>query len=128
VVLSLFDVAGRPQDGFLRLHDVYNLRLGADLVVLSGCQTALGQDLRGEGLIGLTRGFMYAGARGVVASLWMVDDASTAELMKRFYRALLKERQAPAAALRTAQLEVSRDPRWKAPFHWAGFVLQGDWR
>ena len=128
VVLSLFDAAGRPQDGFLRLHDVYNLRLGAELVVLSGCQTGLGRDLGGEGLIGLTRGFMYAGARRVVASLWQVDDASTAELMKRFYRALLKDGQAPAAALRTAQLEVARDPRWAAPFHWAGFVLQGEWR
>jgi CHAT domain-containing protein len=128
VVLSLFDAAGRRQDGFLRLHDVYNLRLGAELVVLSGCQTGLGRDLGGEGLIGLTRGFMYAGARRVVASLWQVDDASTAELMKRFYRALLKEGQTPAAALRTAQLEVARDPRWAAPFHWAGFVLQGEWR
>jgi CHAT domain-containing protein/Tfp pilus assembly protein PilF len=128
VVLSLFDAAGRRQDGFLRLHDVYNLRLGADLVVLSGCQTGLGQDLGGEGLIGLTRGFLYAGARGVVASLWQVDDVSTAELMKRFYRAMLKQGQPPAAALRTAQLELARDPRWTAPFHWAGFVLQGDWR
>ena len=128
VVLSLFDARGQPQDGFLRLHDVYNLRLGADLVVLSGCQTALGKDLKGEGLIGLTRGFMYAGARGVVASLWQVDDASTAELMKRFYRAMLKDGQRPSAALRTAQLEMVRDRRWAAPFHWAGFVLQGDWR
>ncbi len=128
VVLSLYDAQGRPQDGFLRLHDVYNLRLGADLVVLSGCQTALGKDLKGEGLIGLARGFMYAGARGVLASLWSVDDESTAELMTRFYRALLKERQPPAAALRTAQLELARTPRWASPFHWAGFVLQGDWR
>jgi CHAT domain-containing protein/tetratricopeptide (TPR) repeat protein len=128
VVLSLFDPQGRREDGFLRLHDVYNLRLGADLVVLSGCQTGLGRDLGGEGLIGLTRGFMYAGARSVVASLWRVDDASTTELMKRFYRALLKEGQPPAAALRSAQLELARDRRWAAPFHWAGFVVQGEWR
>jgi len=128
IVLSLFDERGQKQDGFLRLHDVYNLRLDADLVVLSGCQTALGKDLKGEGLVGLTRGFMYAGARSVVASLWQVDDESTAELMKRFYRAMLKENRRPADALRAAQLEMSRDKRWYAPFYWAGFVLQGEWR
>jgi len=115
-------------DGFLRMHEIYNLRLPADLVVLSACQTALGRDIRGEGLIGLTRGFMYAGARSVVASLWQVDDESTAELMKRFYRAMLKEKRRPADALRAAQLEMSRDKRWSAPFHWAGFILQGEWR
>jgi CHAT domain-containing protein/tetratricopeptide (TPR) repeat protein len=128
VVLSLVDRRGAPQDGFLRLHDVYNLRLRADLVTLSGCQTALGRDIGGEGLVGLTRGFMYAGARAVVASLWQVDDESTAELMKRFYRAMLKENQRPAGALRAAQLEMSRHRRWSDPFYWAGFVLQGEWR
>jgi CHAT domain-containing protein len=128
VVLSLYDERGRKQDGFLRLHDVYNLHLDADLVVLSGCQTALGKDLRGEGLVGLTRGFLYAGARAVVASLWQVDDESTAELMARFYRGMLKEGRRPADALRVAQLEMSESRRWSAPFHWAGFVLQGDWR
>ena len=71
---------------------------------------------------------MYAGARSVVASLWQVDDESTAELMKRFYRAMLKDGRRPAEALRTAQLEMSRHPRWSAPFYWAGFVLQGEWR
>jgi CHAT domain-containing protein/tetratricopeptide (TPR) repeat protein len=128
VVLSLVDRAGRSQDGFLRLHDIYNLKLGADLVVLSGCQTALGKDLQGEGLIGLTRGFMFAGARAVVASLWQVDDESTAELMQRFYRAMLKDGRRPPDALRTAQLGMARHPRWSAPFYWAGFVLQGEWR
>jgi CHAT domain-containing protein/tetratricopeptide (TPR) repeat protein len=128
VVLSLVDRAGRSQDGFLRLHDVYNLALGANLVVLSGCQTALGKDLRGEGLLGLTRGFMYAGAPAVLASLWQVDDESTAELMQRFYRAMLKDGRRPAEALRAAQLEMMANPRWAAPFYWAGFVLQGDWR
>jgi CHAT domain-containing protein len=127
VVLSLFDQRGRRQDGFLRLHDVYNLTLAADLVVLSGCQTALGKELRGEGLLGLTRGFMYAGARAVVASLWQVNDESTAELMKRFYRGMLREHRRPADALRAAQLEMSQDKRWGAPFYWAGFVIQGEW-
>jgi CHAT domain-containing protein/tetratricopeptide (TPR) repeat protein len=128
VVLSLFDERGRRQDGFLRLHDVYNLRLGADLVVLSGCQTGLGKALRGEGLVGLTRGFMYAGSPRVVASLWQVDDESTAELMQRFYGAMLTHGRRPADALRAAQIEMSRHPRWSAPFYWAGFVLQGEWR
>jgi CHAT domain-containing protein len=128
MVLSLVDEDGRPKDGFLRFHDVYNMNLAADLVVLSGCQTGLGKDLQGEGLVGLTRGFMYAGARRVVASLWQVDDESTAELMSRFYRGMLKEGRPAPAALRQAQLELSRHPRWSAPFYWAGFVLQGEWR
>ena len=128
IVLSLVDQQGRPQDGFLRLHDVYNLKLDADLVVLSGCRTAVGKDVRGEGLIGLTRGFMYAGAPRVVASLWDVRDEATAELMKRFYEAMLRQRMPPAAALRAAQLSMTREKRWEAPYYWAGFVLQGEWR
>jgi CHAT domain-containing protein len=127
VVLSLVDRAGRRQDGFLRLHDVYNLRLGADLVVLSGCQTGLGKETAGEGLVGLTRGFMFAGAPRVVASLWPVDDLATSELMKRFYRGMLRDALPPAAALRGAQLELSAVPRWSRPYYWAGFVLQGEW-
>ncbi|MBI2840835.1 MAG: CHAT domain-containing protein [Acidobacteria bacterium] len=127
IVLSLVDRDGRPQDGFLRLHDVYNMKLSADLVTLSACQTALGKEIRGEGLIGLTRGFMYAGAPCVVASLWSVKDQATAELMKRFYVAMLKRGMKPAAALRDAQLSLSRDSRWQAPYYWAGFIVQGDW-
>jgi CHAT domain-containing protein len=128
IVLSLVDEQGMPQDGFLRLHDVYNLKLSADLVVLSACRTALGKDVKGEGLIGLTRGFMYAGAPRVVASLWDVKDEATAELMKRFYEGMLRRRMTPAAALRTAQLSMAKEKRWEAPYYWAGFVLQGEWR
>ena len=128
VVLSLVDEQGRAQDGFLRLHDIYNLKLAADLVVLSACQTALGREIKGEGLVGLTRGFMHAGSPRVVASLWEVRDRATAELMKRFYRGILTERLRPAAALRAAQISMWKEPRWSAPFYWAGFVLQGDWR
>jgi CHAT domain-containing protein/uncharacterized protein HemY len=127
IVLSLIDQQGHSQDGFLRLHDIYNLKLPADLVVLSACSTALGKDVRGEGLIGITRGFMYAGAAGVVASLWKVDDEATAELMKHFYRALFKKGLAPAAALRDAQLELAKNPRWQSPYYWAGFVIQGQY-
>jgi CHAT domain-containing protein len=128
IVLSLVDERGRPQDGFLRLHDVFNLRLNAQLVVLSACQTALGTDVRGEGLIGLTRGFMHAGSSAVMASLWNIRDEATAKLMERFYDALLRKGLTPAAALRQAQLWMREQPRWRPPAYWAGFVLQGDWR
>jgi CHAT domain-containing protein/tetratricopeptide (TPR) repeat protein len=128
VVLSLVDERGQPQDGFLRLHEIYNLNLPAELVVLSACQTALGKEVRGEGLVGLTRGFMYAGSPRVVASLWQVDDVATAELMKNFYRGMLTEKLRPAAALRAAQVEMWKQRRWRAPYYWAAFQLQGEWR
>ncbi len=95
LVFSLYDKNGKSQDGFLRLNQIYNLNLNSDLVVLSACQTALGKDVRGEGLIGLTRGFMYAGARRVVASLWKVDDAATAEFMKRFNKIFYRKNSRP---------------------------------
>jgi len=127
VVLSLFDQKGQPQDGFLRLHDIYNLKLPVDLVVLSACNTGLGKDVRGEGLIGLTRGFMYAGASSVVASLWKVDDEATAELMRLFYGFMLRDGLSPAAALRKAQVTMSQQKRWQSPYYWAGFVIQGQY-
>jgi CHAT domain-containing protein len=128
MVFSLVDDRGQPQDGFLRAHEVYNLKLGADLVVLSGCQTALGKEVKGEGLLGLTRGFMYAGAPRVVASLWRVPDQATAELMRQFYKGMLTDGLRPAAALRAAQIGMLKGQRWAAPYYWAAFVLQGEWR
>jgi CHAT domain-containing protein len=128
IVLSLVDAKGQPQNGFLRLYDLYNLKLSADLVVLSACQTALGKEIRGEGLVGLTRGFMYAGAPRVIASLWQIDDRASAEFMKRFYGALLGQKLRPAAALRAAQVSMSKDPRWHQPHYWAAFTLQGEWK
>jgi CHAT domain-containing protein len=128
LVFSLLDREGKPQDGFLRLHEIYNLQLNADLVVLSACETGLGKEIKGEGLIGLTRGFMYSGAPRVVASLWNVDDLATAELMKLFYQRMLKDGQPAGAALRAAQLEMSGQKRWASPYYWAGFVLLGDWK
>lgn len=128
LALSAFDKNGAPQPGFLRLYDIYSLKLNADLVVLSACEAALGKDVRGEGLIGLTRGFMYAGATGVVASLWRASDQATASLMKEFYRLMLMQNLKPADALRKAQLSISRQRKWRDPYYWAGFVLQGDWR
>jgi CHAT domain-containing protein len=95
---------------------------------LSACQSAYGKDVAGEGLISLTRGFMYAGAPRVVASLWRVDDAATAELMRRFYTAMFQRSLTPSAALRTAQIEMVRIKRWENPQSWAGFTIQGDWR
>jgi CHAT domain-containing protein/Tfp pilus assembly protein PilF len=127
LALSMFDEQGQPREGQLSLTDIYNLELQADLVVLSGCDTALGREIRGEGLVGLTQGFLYAGAERVMASLWRVEDRATAELMSRFYDAMLLDKLSPAAALRSAQLAIRRDPRWQDPFFWAPFVLQGDW-
>jgi CHAT domain-containing protein len=127
MVLSLVDATGRPQEGFLTLADIQSLRLNAELVVLSACRTALGREIRGEGLIGLTRGFMSAGVPRIVASLWDVQDTSTAELMTRFYRGVFRQGQSPASALRAAQLATMRDARWAEPYYWAAFTLLGDW-
>ncbi len=128
ILLSLVNEQGNSQDGFLRQHDVYNLNLPAELIVLSACQTGLGKQIKGEGLVSLTRGFMYAGAARVVVSLWSVNDQATAELMEKFYRKMLVEGERPAAALRAAQIEMWRDKRWGAPYYWAAFTLQGEWR
>jgi CHAT domain-containing protein/tetratricopeptide (TPR) repeat protein len=128
IVLSLVNEKGEPVNGFLGLNEIYNMNLNADLVVLSACQTALGREVRGEGLIGLTRGFMYAGSPRVIASLWKVDDSATAELMKFFYAKLLREKMRPSAALRSAKMEMRSQKRWSSPYYWAGFELQGDWR
>ena len=127
VVLSLLDEAGNLRDdGFLRLHDIFNLDLSAELVVLSACQTGLGKNVSGEGVIGLSRGFMYAGAERVAVSLWNVDDESTASLIALFYKYMMKDDLSPSAAMRAAQLR-----RWEAgemPYRWAAFTLQGEWR
>jgi CHAT domain-containing protein len=128
LVLSTVNRAGQEQNGFVGLQDIYGLRAPVDLVVLSACQTALGKDVRGEGLLGLTRGFMYAGASSVVASLWKVDDEATAELMRQFYTNMLREGMTPADALRAAQNSIRQRPEWQAPYYWAGFTLQGEYR
>jgi hypothetical protein len=124
----MFRPDGSPQDGYFSLPDIYNLRVPVDLVVLSACRTGLGKQVRGEGLIGLTRGFMYAGASSVVASLWKVDDEATAELMKRFYANMLQRQMKPAEALREAQNSIRSEPQWSSPYYWAAFTLQGEHR
>jgi CHAT domain-containing protein len=128
LVLSLVGNDGRQDDygsddGFLRLDDVLNLRLNADLVVLSACQSGQGQMHNGEGVSGLARAFLYAGCRGVVCSLWSVDDKETAELMKGMY-GRLKEKQPAREALREAKLDMIK--AGKAPLYWAPFVLIGE--
>jgi CHAT domain-containing protein/Tfp pilus assembly protein PilF len=127
IVLSLVDRKGQEQRGFLPASEVFNLKIPADLVVLSGCRTALGKQIRGEGLLGLTRAFMSAGAARVVASLWKVDDAATAELMKSMYERILRDGQPPAQALRSAQIAMWQGRRWTDPYFWAAFVIQGEW-
>jgi CHAT domain-containing protein/tetratricopeptide (TPR) repeat protein len=127
LILSMVDQNGGPRDGFLRANDIYNMRLPAELVVLSACQTGLGKDVKGEGLIGLTRGFMYAGARRVVVSLWSVNDKATSDLMAKFYRGMLKDNERPAAALRAAQIEMWKQKKWQSPYYWAAFTMQGEW-
>jgi len=128
LVLSLIDRRRAAQEGFLQTNEISQLKLGADLVVLSACQTALGQEVRGEGMVGLTRAFMVTGVPTVVATLWPVADRATAELMKTFYTALLDRKLSAADALREAQDSLRRQPRWSAPYYWAAFTLQGEWR
>jgi CHAT domain-containing protein/tetratricopeptide (TPR) repeat protein len=126
--LSAFAPSGRPVDGQLRAYEISDLTLRADLVVLSACRTALGEAVGGEGLVGLTQAFLHAGAARLVVSLWDVNDRATVELMQRFYSALLREKLPPSQALRQAQISLLQQDRWHAPYYWAGFVLQGEWK
>ncbi|MGI2903603.1 CHAT domain-containing protein [Tolypothrix sp. VBCCA 56010] len=129
IVLSLVDKQGKPANkGYLRLGDIFNLDFAADLIVLSACETGLGKDVNGEGLVGLTRGLMYAGAERVAVSLWQVDDAGTAEFMQEFYTLLLKQGKSPTVALRAAQLKFWENSSLQNPYYWSAFTLQGEWR
>jgi CHAT domain-containing protein len=129
LVLSQYNERGQPVDGFLRLNEIFNLQLPVELVVLSACESGQGKMVTGEGLVGLTRGFMYAGAPSLVVSLWSVDDAATSVLMTRFYKGLLgPEHLRPAGALRAAQLSMLKHPKWNQPYYWAAFAVEGEWR
>jgi CHAT domain-containing protein/TPR repeat protein len=127
LVFTTTDRNGMKTNGFMPLHDIYSLDLSADLTVLSACQTGLGKEIKGEGLVGLAHGFMAAGSKSVVASLWKVDDRATAALMADFYQAMLDKGMTPAAALRSAKLKMMQEKTWGAPYYWAGFVLQGEY-
>ncbi|MBL8149045.1 MAG: CHAT domain-containing protein [Blastocatellia bacterium] len=127
IVFSQVDKEGNLRKSFLGLTDIFNLKLTADMVVLSACQTGLGKEIKGEGIVGFTQGFMYAGSARIISSLWNANDATTAKLMKEFYRQILKENKTPSEALRAAQLKMINS-EFSHPFYWAGFVLQGEWR
>ena len=127
IVLTMVDRSGAPTNGLMPLHDIDNLDLHAELTVLSACQTALGKDLEGEGLVGLTDSFLSAGSKSVVASLWKVGRSLTAALMTEFDNAMLHEGMPTATALRSAKLKMMHDSRFSAPYYWAGFVLQGEY-
>jgi CHAT domain-containing protein len=113
------------EDGLLQVYEIFNLKLNAELVVLSACKTGLGKEVKGEGLIGLTRAFMYAGAPSVVVSLWQVADRSTAEMMVKFYEQLDRAED-KAEALRQAKLAMIQAGRYAHPFYWAPFILVGE--
>src|SRR5262249_19967086 len=121
LVLSVLEENQRLHDAFRPMRGKFRLQMPWQLVGLTAGQSALRKYVNGEGLVGLTRGFMHAGAQRVVVSLWQVDDLATAELMKHFYHGMLKENLRPAAALREAQIEMSKIPRWSSPYYWAGF-------
>ncbi len=127
--LALSQVGDDANDGFLQVAEIFNLRLHAPLVMLSACETGLGELQHGEGVSGLTQGFMYAGAPTVGVTLWSISDDATAELMPGFYRQLMaQEGPAISASLRTAQLQLITGGRYSAPFYWSPFILVGDWR
>ena len=127
-MLSLYDEKGKETPGFLQLNDIFNLEMPAELVVLSACETGIGEEIRGEGLVSLTRGFMYAGAKRVVVSLWSVEDNSTSELMQSYYQKMLETGKNPVEAMRETQLEMFISEERKAPYYWAPFVVQGEWK
>ncbi len=126
LVLSQFDAEGRAVDGFLWAYEIQDLELAAELVVLSACETGLGQETPGEGLVGLTHAFYAAGVDRALVSLWRVDDRATASLMEFFYEALVRDGRPPAEALRRAQLRL-REAGWEEPYYWAPFILDGEW-
>ena len=128
LLLSTVDAQGHQQNGLLQMHDIYGLRLNADLVVLSACQTGLGKELSGEGVVGLTQGFLYAGSSSVVVSLWKVEDKATATLMSQFYQAMLKDGAAPSVALRRAKLMMYGQSSRQSPYYWSAFIIQGEYR
>ncbi|HEX4481649.1 MAG TPA: CHAT domain-containing protein [Rudaea sp.] len=128
IVLSLVDPQGAAQDGFLRMNDIYNLRLSAELIVLSVCDATRERGRGAEGMFGLSRAFFYAGAKRLLVSLWPVDDRASEHLMSLFYRHLIVMKQLPQDALRLAKAEMRGEQRWHAAYYWAGFVIHGDWR
>ena len=123
LVFSLVGTDGSPRFGFLKAHDIARLNVRAELVVLSACDSAAGENLSGEGVMGLSYSFLHAGAKQVVSTLWNIDDARSRDLMIAFYKELMRNGGNAAAALRQSQLSVMRQPHSSAPYYWAGFEL-----
>ena len=128
IVLSRFDENGQQTDEFFRLHDIYGMNLKSDLVVLSACNTGIGKEVKGEGLMSLNNAFLSVGAKTVMSSLWKVEDGATLELMKNFYDAMANEQITPSKALQQAQIKMWRGGRYQSPFYWAAFTVQGDYK
>ena len=128
IILSRFDEQGQKLDESFRIHDIYGLNLNADLVVLSACETGIGKEVKGEGLMSLNNAFLQTGAKSVMASLWKVEDGATLELMKNIYGAMAGANLTPSQALRQAQIKLRRNPQYQSPFYWAAFTVQGDFR
>lgn len=126
LVLSRYDQLGKPIDEAIRMHDIYSMKLNADLVVLSACETGTGKEIKGEGVMGLNTAFLQAGARSVVSTLWQVEDNAANELMKEFYGRMVSDGMSPSAALRAAQIKLYNDPQFRSPFFWAAFTVHGD--
>ncbi|WP_243147328.1 CHAT domain-containing protein [Scytonema sp. UIC 10036] len=128
IVLSLVNEQGQDIRGYLRLADLFNLDYPADLIVLSACETGLGKEIQGEGLVGLTRGLMYAGTERLVVSLWQVSDEGTSEFMQEFYKQMWQGRKSANEALRATQLKMWEQEKWRHPNYWAAFTFLGEWR
>ncbi len=123
------DKNGKQIPDYLRLADLFEQDYPAELIVLSACETGLGKNVSGEGLVGLTRGLMYAGAARVALSLWQVNDEGTSVLMQEFYKQMLEGNLTPPQALRAAQRKLWQEgSQWRSPHYWAAFTLQGEWR
>lgn len=126
LALSLFDRNGVPLRGFITPDDISQLQLNAELAVLSGCDTAIGKQVRGEGLLGFGRAFLYAGAKRVLATVWSVEDAAMVDIMRHYYSALIVHHLSPAAALQDTQRYLWRQPKYRSPYYWAPFILIGE--
>jgi CHAT domain-containing protein len=117
---------GNPVLGYLKVQDIFNLSVHTQLVVLSACNSGLGELIDGEGSIGLTYAFLHAGAKQVISTLWSVDDETTQELMSEFYKAMLLDGDSPSRALRKAVVIVMHQGRTVEPYYWAPYVITAD--
>jgi CHAT domain-containing protein len=126
LVFSLVDSQGRSIPGYLKIQDIFNLSIDPDLVVLSACESGLGEQIDGEGAVGMSYAFLHAGAKQVLSTLWKVDDTASSDLMREFYRGLLVDRLSPASSLRKAQIAMLNGKIKSQPFYWAAYLLMSN--